>query len=87
MAVATSLRGRVLGTFERLRMVYRTVEVTGTPVVAYLELLRVYQEDLNGNDILDGEAGTSGANFNFNTLSIVSASSVDMTALTASVSE
>ena len=38
-------------------------------------------------DHIDGEAGTSGADFNFNTLSIVSGSTVSMTAWTATLPE
>ncbi len=39
------------------------------------------------NDHFEGEAGTSGADFNFNTLSIVSASTVDITAHTVTMPE
>ena len=39
------------------------------------------------DDLMDGEAGTTGSDFNFNTLSIVSGSTVSMTAFTVSVSE
>ncbi len=39
------------------------------------------------DDHLDGEAGTSASDFNFNTLSIISGTNVEMTALTLSVSE
>jgi len=39
------------------------------------------------DDHIDGEAGTSGADFNFNTLSIVSGSTVSMTSWTATMPE
>ena len=39
------------------------------------------------DDHLDGEAGTSGADFNFNTLSIVSGATVSLTSMTVSVPE
>lgn len=39
------------------------------------------------DDHIDGEAGTSGADFNFNTVSITSGSTVSMTSLTLSVPE
>jgi hypothetical protein len=39
------------------------------------------------DDHIDGEAGTSGADFNFNTLAIVSGATVSMTALTITLSE
>lgn len=39
------------------------------------------------DDHLDGEAGTSGADFNFNTLSIVSGAAVDMTSYTVTQPE
>ena len=39
------------------------------------------------DDHIDGEAGTSGADFNFNTLSIVSGSTVSMTAWTTTLPE
>ena len=39
------------------------------------------------DDHIDGEAGTSGADFNFNTLSIVSGSTVSMTAWTCTLPE
>ena len=48
---------------------------------------RLVATGAGADDVLDGEAGTSGANFNFNTVAIVLNSQVDMTALTASVSE
>ncbi len=39
------------------------------------------------DDLIDGEAGTSGADFNFNTLSIVSGSTVSMTSWTVTMPE
>jgi hypothetical protein len=39
------------------------------------------------DDHIDGEAGASGADFNFNTVSIVSGASVDITAFTVSLPE
>lgn len=39
------------------------------------------------DDLIDGEAGTSGADFNFNTLSIVSGATVSMSSFTVTVPE
>ena len=55
---------------------------TGT--VGYV---RIAATGAGADDVLDGEAGTSGADVNFNTVAIVQNSTVAMTALTLSVSE
>ena len=39
------------------------------------------------DDLIDGEAGVSGADYNFNTLAIVSGATVSMSALTIDLSE
>ncbi len=59
-----------------------SADATGT-----LGWCRMGATGAGGDDTMDGEAGTSASDFNFNTLSIVSGSTVDMTALTVSVSE
>lgn len=57
-----------------------SADATGT-----LSYCRVGATGTGADDTLDGEAGTSGSDFNFNTLSIVSGSTVSMTSFTVTV--
>jgi hypothetical protein len=59
-----------------------SADATGT-----LGYCRIAATGTGADDVADGEAGTSGSDFNFNTVSIVSGSTVSMSALTISVSE
>lgn len=54
-----------------------SADATGT-----LGYCRVKATGSGADDVVDGEAGTSGADFNFNTLAIVSGSTVSMTSFT-----
>lgn len=54
-----------------------SADATGT-----LGYCRVGATGTSADDIIDGEAGTSGADFNFNTLSIVSGATVSMSSFT-----
>ncbi len=57
-----------------------SADATGT-----LAYCRIGSTGTGADDEIDGEAGTSGADFNFNTVSIVSGSTVSMTSLTVTV--
>lgn len=62
-----------------------SADATGT--LLYCRLSSSNAADTPLNDHLEGEAGTSGADFNFNTLSIVILSTVDLTAHTVTMPE
>jgi len=57
-----------------------SADATGT-----LTYCRAGATGTGADDIIDGEAGTSGADFNFNTVSIVSGSTVSMTSWTVTM--
>lgn len=59
-----------------------SADATGT-----LGYCRCAATGTNADDVLDGEAGTSGSDFNFDSLSISAGTTVEMTAFTVSVSE
>lgn len=62
-----------------------SADATGT--LLYCRVSSSDSSDTPKNDHLEGEAGTSGADFNFNTLSIVINSTVDITAHTVTMPE
>lgn len=59
-----------------------SADATGT-----LGYCRIAATGTGADDHIDGEAGTSGSDFNFNTLSIASGATVSMTSLTVSLPE
>ncbi len=60
-----------------------SANATGT--LLYLRASSANTVDIPLNDHIDGEAGTSGADFNFNTLEIVSGATVSLTSWTVTM--
>lgn len=60
-----------------------SADATGT--LAYVRASSANTLDTPLNDHIDGEAGTSGADFNFNTLEIVSGATVSLTSWTVTM--
>lgn len=59
------------------------ISADDTGTLAYIRASSANSVDTPLNDHIDGEAGTSGADFNFNTLEIVSGATVSLTSWTA----
>ena len=63
VSLAANTAGAELDFYERFNMVYRGEDIEGDDLQIFVELLSVYQEDLNGNDELDGEEALDSAGF------------------------
>lgn len=63
VSVVTPLGQENLSEFERFNILLRAKDITGSTIRVYVELLKVYDEDLNGNSLLDGEDSINDAGF------------------------
>jgi len=63
VTAATALTGSNLAEYRRFNISFRGAGISGEAVRIHVEALRVYQEDLDGDDVLDGESSSDQAGF------------------------
>jgi len=63
VTVSKAVGGQNFSDFERLNLLLSGQDIAGSDIHVYVELLQTYDEDINANDILDGESSINDRGF------------------------